>query len=122
MDYVVNEDSRDLSGNKLPRAPEWSAVGSISYRWPLAQYGELTGRLEYSYRSEFFYTQDNRATEKQEAYGLLNLYLGFEPQRGDWYAFATGRNLTDEDYFHQVFIQSAPGYPDTYEVGIGVRF
>jgi len=122
VDYVVNEDSRDLSGNKLPRAPEWSAVGSISYRWPLAQYGELTGRLEYSYRSEFFYTQDNLATEKQEAYGLLNLYLGFEPQRGDWYAFATGRNLTDEDYFHQVFIQSAPGYPDTYEVGIGVRF
>jgi iron complex outermembrane receptor protein len=121
-EYIVSEDGQDLSGYELPRAPEWSAIGSIAYRWPLAHYGELTGRVEYSYRSGFFYTLDNLATEAQVAYGLLNLLLRFEPPQANWYAFAAGRNLTNEDYYHQVFIQAAPGYPDTYEVGVGVRF
>jgi hypothetical protein len=33
----------------------------------------------------------------------------------------SGRNLTDEDYFNQVFLQSSPGYPDTYELGFGLN-
>ena len=122
VDYIGSEDGQDLSGYELPRAPEWSAIASITYRRPLAHYGELTGRVEYSYRSGFFYTLDNLAAEAQAAYGLLNLLLRFEPPQANWYAFASGRNLTDEDYFHQVFIQAAPGYPDTYEVGVGFRF
>ncbi|MGK2926592.1 MAG: TonB-dependent receptor [Lysobacterales bacterium] len=123
-EYVefVTRNGEDLSGYELPRAPEWSMIGSLTYRRPLAHYGEFTTRLEYSYRSGFFYTLDNVATESQGAYGLLNLLLRFEPAQANWYAFATGRNLTDEDYFHQVFIQSTPGYPDTYEVGVGIRF
>ena len=32
------------------------------------------------------------------------------------------KNLTDEDYFNQVVLQSSPGYPDTYEIGAGIRF
>ena len=28
----------------------------------------------------------------------------------------------DEDYFNHVFFQSSPGYPDTYEIGVGYRF
>lgn len=122
VEYVVSQDGEDLSGYELPRAPEWSAIGSITYRRPLADYGEFTGRIEYSYRSRFFYTLDNLATESQPAYGLLNLLLRYQPAQANWYVFAAGRNLTDEDYFHQVFIQAAPGYPDTYELGVGVRF
>jgi iron complex outermembrane receptor protein len=122
LDYIVNQGGDDLSGYELPRAPEWSAIASLTYRWPLANHGELSGRIEYSYRSAFFYTLSNLATESQPAYGLLNLYLRFEPERANWYAFASGRNLTDEDYYHQAFIQAAPGYPDTYEVGVGFRF
>jgi outer membrane receptor protein involved in Fe transport len=93
----------------------------ITYRWPLVTTANHRPR-QYSYRSGFFYTLDNLATESQPAYGLLNLLLRFEPAQANWYAFASGRNLTDEDYFHQVFIQAAPGYPDTYEVGVGFRF
>jgi iron complex outermembrane receptor protein len=122
LEYIVSQGGDDLSGYELPRAPEWSTIASLTYSWPLPNHGELSGRIEYSYRSAFFYTQDNLATDSQPAYGLLNLYLRFEPERANWYAFASGRNLTDEDYFHQAFIQSAPGYPDTYEVGVGFRF
>jgi iron complex outermembrane receptor protein len=125
VEYIVSEDGEDLSGNELPRAPEWSVIGSITYRRPLAHYGELTGRVEFSFRSGFIFTYDvlpDPGERSQERYGLLNLYLGFEPDHANWYAFASGRNLTDEDYFHQVYIQAAPGYPDTYEVGVGFRF
>jgi iron complex outermembrane receptor protein len=122
VEYIVSEGGEDLSGYELPRAPEWSVIASVTYRQPLAHHGELTGRVEYSYRSGFFYTLDNLATEAQEAYGLLNLLLRFEPPQANWYGFAAGRNLTNEDYFHQVFIQAAPGYPDTWEVGVGFRF
>jgi iron complex outermembrane receptor protein len=123
-EYIVDE-GRDLSGQDLPRAPEWSVLASLAYRWPLAQRGEFTGRVEYSYRSGYFFTYDELPDPgqlSQGPYGLLNLYLGFEPANAHWYAFASGHNLTDEAYFHQVYIQSAPGYPRSYEVGVGLRF
>jgi len=122
LDYTVGQGGDDLSGFELPRAPEWSATLSMTYCRPLAHYGELTGRLEYGYRSAFFYTLYNVGTEAQGAYGLLSLLLRYEPAQANWYVFAAGRNLTDEDYFHQVYIQAAPGYPDTWEVGLGLRF
>ena len=125
VEYIVSEGGGDLSGRELPRAPEWSLIASVTYRRPLTHRGELSGRVEYSYRSGFIFTHEDLppgAQRSQGAYGLLNLYLQFEPMQADWYVFASGRNLTDQDYFHQVYIQAAPGYPDTYEVGVGFRF
>lgn len=122
VDYTSPRTGQDLSGNELSRAPEWSGIVSLHYRTPLAGRGELSARLEYAYRGKYYYTKENIESQSQAAHGLLNLLLRFEPIEGNWYAFASGRNLTDEDYFHQVFIQSTPGYPDTYEVGLGFRF
>ena len=111
-----------LSGNQLVRAPEWSARAAIDYEHPLGDIGNLSARLEYNYRSSYFYTVDNDPDYWQAGFGLLNAYLRFEPTSDSWYVFASGRNLTEEDYFTQVFFQSSPGYPDTYEVGFGIRF
>ncbi|MDX1440821.1 MAG: TonB-dependent receptor, partial [Rubricoccaceae bacterium] len=122
VDYTSPRTGQDLSGNKLSRAPEWSGVVSLVYSLALAGQGELSTRIEYAYRSKFYYTKENLESESQGAHGLWSLFLRYEPAEGSWYAFATGRNLTDEDYFHQVFLQSTPGYPDTYEVGLGFRF
>jgi len=118
-----NEETGDtLSGNKLVRAPEWTATAAIDYEHPLPGLGTLSGRLGYDYRSAYFFTKENSPFDAQDAFGLLNLSMRFESASERWYAFAAGRNLTDEDYFHQVFLQSSPGYPDTYEVGLGYRF
>lgn len=122
VDFTSTRTTEDLAGNVLSRAPEWSSVVSLTWRWPLAGRGEFSARLDHHYRSRFYYTKENRESESQGAHGLLNLLLRYESARGDWYAFASGRNLTDEAYFHQVFIQSTPGYPDTWELGMGVRF
>jgi iron complex outermembrane receptor protein len=122
VEYVNELDGDILSGNKLARAPEWSANTAVEYERPLWDIGGLTARIEYSYQSEFYYLADNDPAYSQDGFGLLNAYVRFDAASGRWYAFASGRNLTDEDYFTQVFIQASPGYPDHYELGVGYRF
>lgn len=111
-----------LSGNKLILAPEWTTTTAIEYSPAVFQPGRLSIRLEYNYRSRYYHTKENDPAFAQDGFGLWNLFLTLESGNGDWYAFASGRNLTNEDYFNQVFLQSSPGYPDTYEVGFGYRF
>ena len=53
----IDELGRDLSGNELVRAPEWAASAAITYEQPLRDLGRLSARLEYTYRSSYFFTQ-----------------------------------------------------------------
>ena len=122
VDYLSPRTGTDLSGNLLSRAPEWSGLAAFDYGLPAARNGTLRTRLEYAYRSAFYFTKENEAIYAEGDYGLLNLMLRYEPADANWYAFAWGRNLTDEDYLHQVFLQAAPGYPRTWEAGLGFRF
>lgn len=117
----VDNFGNSLAGNYLTRASEWSASASIDYRMPLSNIGEFSASLDYDYRTAFYFTKENVPFQYQEDFGLLNLGLRFESARGGWYAFASARNLLDEDYFTQIFLQSAPGYPARYEAGIGWR-
>ena len=112
VEYQNEETGDILSGNELVRAPEWSAVGAVGYERPLSNLGSLSVRLEYSYRSGYFNTPENDQDLAQGSFGLLNAYLKFEAASNAWYAFVSGRNLTDEDYFNQVFINQSrlPGY------------
>jgi iron complex outermembrane receptor protein len=83
--------------------------------------GTLSARLEYNFRSDFYFTLENNPLQAQQSFGLLNLFLKFEPTGGKWHVFAAGRNLTNTDYYNQIFLQSSPGYPATYEVGFGIN-
>ena len=118
-----NDDTGDtLSGNDLLRAPEWTATLAVDYDQPIGGIGNGSIRIEYAYRSRYFHTTDNNPRFSQGAFGLVNLFLRFEPTNGNWYVFASGRNIGDQDYFNQVFLQASPGYPDTWEAGFGMRF
>jgi len=122
VEYRNDRTGDTLSGNKLTRAPEWTATTAIDFTQPLPQRFRLYARLEYNYRSDYFYTTDNNPQFAQDRFALLNVYLRFEPDDGKWYVFASGRNVGNEDYFNQVFLQASPGYPDAYEAGFGYRF
>jgi iron complex outermembrane receptor protein len=116
-----NDEGISYSGKELVRAPEWATSAAVTYELPVGDLGGLSARIEYNYRSSYFFTRENDPDFEQDGFGLLNVLLRFESHDG-WYAFASGRNLTNEDYFHQIFFQSSPGYPDTYEIGVGYRF
>ena len=122
VEFTGDQSDETYSGNELVRAPEWATSTAITYEQPVRDLGTLSARLEYNYRSSIFFTKENNPVFAQDSFGLLNLLLRFESPNEQWYAFASGRNLTKEDYFHQVFFQSSPGYPDTYEIGAGYRF
>lgn len=122
VEYRNDRTGDTLSGNQLTRAPEWTATASIDHDFRLPGRGKLATRLEYHYRSGYFYTTDNNPRFAQSSFSLLNIFLSYESLDERWYVFASGRNLGDEDYFNQVFLQSSPGYPDTYELGAGYRF
>lgn len=122
VEYRNDRTGDTLSGNDLARAPEWTATAVLEYGRTLRSNEQYSARLEYNYRSSFFYTIDNNRQFSQDDFGLLNLFLRYEPAGGRWHVFASGRNLGDEDYFNAVFLQASPGYPDTYEVGFGYRW
>lgn len=123
-EFVEFIDARgnSISGNDISRASEWSASASIGYRAPMSTAGDLSATVDYNWRSEFFFTKENSPLFFQDDFGLLNLNLRFDSSHAGWYVFASARNLLDEDYFTQVFFQSAPGYPSRYEAGFGWRF
>jgi iron complex outermembrane receptor protein len=122
IEYRNDRTGDTLSGNDVTRAPEWTAVLAIDHDHTLQSGGKISARLEYNYRSDFFYTTDNSSLFAQDAFGLLNLFLNFEPASEKWYVFTAGRNIGNADYFNSVFIQASPGYPDTIEAGFGYRF
>ncbi|WKL58067.1 TonB-dependent receptor [Asticcacaulis sp. ZE23SCel15] len=73
---------------------------------------------------------DTKQDEKQDAYGLLNLRLGFKPARGPWEIELFGTNVTDEDYIKDAgnvgdtlgiatFIQ---GEPSMYGVNLKLKY
>lgn len=109
-------------GNRLVRAPEWSASASVAYNWPLRRAGRLSAQLDYNYRSAFFFTAQNDPLTQQQGFGLLDLSLKLQSPGERWYLFAAGRNLADTDYFEQIFIQSSPGRPRRWELGVGTSF
>ena len=122
VEYRNDRTGDTLSGNDLTRAPEWTTVVAMDYEHPMRNQGTLAARLEYNYRSDFFYTTNNNPMFSQDSFSLLNLFLRYEPASEKWYVFASGRNLGNADYYNQVFLQASPGYPDTYEAGFGYRF
>ena len=122
VEFTSVEAGDIAPGNKLSRAAEWSGSASLGYRWPLRRLGRLSARLDYNYRSAFFFTGQNDPETMQGAFGLLNLFLRLESLDDRWYLFASGRNLADADYFEQIFIQSSPGRPATVELGFGLAF
>jgi len=122
VDFVSEWTEDVLSGNTIPRAPEWNSTTAINYQLPLGNRGNVSVRLEYNYRSSFYFTKENNPALAQNSFGLLNLFLTYEPADQNWRVFAIGRNLTNADYYNQIFLQSSPGYPATWEAGLSVSF
>ncbi|REK08867.1 MAG: TonB-dependent receptor [Acidobacteria bacterium] len=98
--------TRDLSGNGLPRAPDYSISAALQHRWDLRRAGALTTRLQLDATDDVAY--DGFGNLGQPAYELLAAQLSYRPQRGSWFASLYARNLTDEEYIvNEIFFSVA---------------
>jgi iron complex outermembrane receptor protein len=102
---------RDLSGNRLARAPEWQFSVSGEYGISLGSSLGALIRADYGWQSRTFFSFYNHELNSQKAYGLLNLTVGVGPKDGRWQLAAFARNLTDTDYVIYAEANVAAGFP-----------
>lgn len=78
----------------LPRAAEWTYSIGLSHDMQLGDVGYITSRINYAYRDESAYTDDNLGfIDKQK---ILDAGIDFYTNDGHWNVGLYGRNLLDE--------------------------
>jgi iron complex outermembrane receptor protein len=114
-------------------APRHTANVGVEYTFAKGNWGDLTGRLDYSYVSEYvaYVNPDQNAPLGIDAYGLFNgrLTLANIPvaQESTLQFALWGKNLTDEEYRINgipfgPFAVSYYGNPRTYGLDATLRF
>ncbi|MEM0955919.1 MAG: hypothetical protein AAGI24_17390, partial [Pseudomonadota bacterium] len=70
--------------------------GSVSYDFALGDGYTLTPRVDWSYRSDYFFDAENFVG--QDSYDLYNASIALVNDVNGWSARVFGKNLADEDY------------------------
>ena len=124
----------DLSNTAVfQNTPEWNGNLALSYQHELANWGDLTGTVSASYRSEYsMFEFEQPLVDQTESYTLFDADLVWALADGRTRVALHGRNLTDEEYkiggyyfagpvFGNV-VSSFYGPPRTYWLSIGYSF
>jgi iron complex outermembrane receptor protein len=82
---------------RFTNAPEFSGALSVEWRTGLANGGNLSARVGYSYQSEVWPTTDLSPLIRQEGYGLVNAGVIWKVNDA-WSLSLQGSNLADEEY------------------------
>ncbi|WP_187276374.1 TonB-dependent receptor [Parahaliea maris] len=127
----------DLSGNKLPLAPEWSTAFAAQYNVPVdALNAELVTRLDWTWNDGTYTSEDNIKVANPgssipygyaDSYSVLNGRIGLEAM-GHWSVYLWGRNLLDEEYLVDTpsdffgTVLEFKGDPRTYGIEVAYTF
>jgi outer membrane receptor protein involved in Fe transport len=98
-------------------APKTSITVAAQYTTSWTNLFEVTGRVDYAYKSAIDYDVANSPLNRQKAYGLLNARLTFEHQINGLSLSLFGTNLTDKRYIVGGFDDA-----DTPNPGLGFAF
>lgn len=82
-----------------PFVSKWQASAGIQYKAELANGATITPRVDWSYRSDFYYNSINNAYNLIDGYSLANARLTFEDANADWALSAGVTNLFDKFYY-----------------------
>lgn len=95
---IVDGRVTDVSGNRLPYAPEWSFGARAHYEAALPFSADTLGfaRIEFSHRASQYDDLANRDQDSLPSYSLWNLRTGLE--RGAVRVTMYVENLLDSDY------------------------
>jgi iron complex outermembrane receptor protein len=96
----------DLSGNRLPAAPEFNASLGAYYEQPLGA-ATLTYGARYDWKSRLYFSEFNIPISSQEPVGALDLSLRYTSGDGHWTASLFALNATDEEVKSNVLVVSA---------------
>ena len=95
---IVGFQSFDASGNRLTRAPEFTAtVALVPLIWRAPFGGTFEPRVQFHYESDVSLGILDRPFEQQDSYTRTDLSLRYRSGSGFWYAELYGLNLENED-------------------------
>ncbi|MFM7121714.1 MAG: TonB-dependent receptor domain-containing protein, partial [Gammaproteobacteria bacterium] len=98
----------DASGEALPGVSEWAVSAGLEYanRLPGLDGGEVFGAVDAAWRSEWSSNPTPSRYMWVDASTIANLRAGYRADAG-WTVTVWGRNVTDEDTFDLLAVQSA---------------
>jgi iron complex outermembrane recepter protein len=86
-----------FAGNTFRLSPDHAASAGL-FLTVERDFGAFIFTPTYTWQSEVFFDNDNRADKSQDSYGLLNLRIRFEPKDRPWAIEAFANNLEDKRY------------------------
>ena len=109
----------DASGNQLTNAPEWKLNATAQYEVPLGGRGSLRLFGQVSFQDDLYFTQINEPEVGQDAITLLDARIAWLSVDATWELAAFGKNLSDEDYFHNGvrFTSTSDPAKDVFQIG-----
>ncbi len=125
----LESNTFDYSGNRLINSPEFAFAGYAAWPW-VSNYGTLTARFDWTFKSEIFFGPENDPNVGEDALWLMNIRLGYTTPDGVVELAGWVRNLTDEAYSQDILnltrfqgtILHAIGDPRTFGATLQVRF
>ncbi len=85
----------DLSGNRLPLSPKFTAALGVQYDLELDA-GVLTLRGDWDHKGDVFFTPFNESYAHAPATDLVNARLSFATRKGGWLVALFARNITNQ--------------------------
>ncbi|WP_417318739.1 TonB-dependent receptor [Emcibacter sp.] len=92
---------KDLTGNRLPQAPDWQFSLSAEYSFAVSNDLEITTRADYKWQDDVYFDLFNNELNTQDSYGLLNASVSLSTVDGSWSLTAYAVNALDERYVGQ---------------------
>ena len=127
VDLDPSLEANFTKGSILPYVSKYTFSLSPQLRIPLSGGANLTGRLDYAYRDDFYGQISNSPFEKEDGYGLLNLRVAYQNAARNWTLALYGINVTDEEYtrvrnYFPGFIGFAIWNTDRKEFGVEASY
>lgn len=85
-------DGKD-KGLDIPRAAEWTYSVGLNHDLELGSWGYLSSRINYAYRDDSYYSDDNLGTILDQE--ILDAGMDFHSNDGHWVVGVYGKNLLD---------------------------
>ncbi len=134
-DFPATDDNGDpvnYAGNRIARAPRFSGTtGIVLEKLPVGGIGLGQVRLEYTYRGEIYFDFKNDPIFRTPPINYVNLSARLDSASGNWYAYLSGRNLTNKRWIEGMaatpggagLLYSTPvNQARSWQVGAGFRF
>lgn len=119
----------DVTGNRLPNAPRFTARGTVAKKFAISGALDLTLAADVNWQDKVFYSIENDPLVAERAYALVDLRATLASRSGLELS-AWVRNLTDKAYYRESFaaqgsaglVMYTPGTPRTAGVTLVKRF